>query len=425
MKKKFACLLCTLFIPVLLLITGCSTDSDSTDGGSILSGVVSSSSTSGSTALSGVTGKVLDSTGSISISNAALSIEGLPTAYTDSSGNFSISGINLDSLVSSTTTSTTVDDQSHTTTSIDSYTAEVSVTAQGYTGIKITIKLLKGKNITFEARLEKVEAAVLTGMVIDNTSRIAVINALVTVSGNKNITTSSGDSGTYRVTGLEPGSYFINVSAQDYTVNVFGVTLESGLNRMDLEIDKKGVTDSRLYGKIVDSRDSSPIEGAMVQIDNNSVYSGKTSENQVPGYYSLDNITPGFHYISASADDYLTRLVGITVESGSNLLDITMTSEVYNSDIRADLVGTVVGIDKRLKSGVEVIVGAYRESPVEYRAVTGDQGWYQIHGIPIGSYTVTATITGATLEPDIVMENVEIKRELNVLNLKFSFEEEE
>jgi hypothetical protein len=425
MKQKYAGLLCALFISAALLITGCSTDTESADGGSILAGVVSSVSASGSTLLSGITGKVSDSSGLLPVSGAAVAIEGLPTAYTDSAGNFRILGIDLDSLGSSTTTTTTAASTATGDTIVESYTAEVSVSAKGYTGIKMTIKLLRGKNISFEARLEKIEAAVLTGMVLDNTSRLAVVDASVAVSGASSMTTGSGDSGTYRVEGLEPGVYYINVSAADYTSKVFGVTLESGLNRIDLEIDKKGVTDSRLYGKIVDSRDSSPVEGALIQINSNSVYSGKASENQVSGYYSLENLTPGFHYVSASADDYLTRLVGITIESGSNLLDIALTSEVYNGDIRADLVGTVIGSDLKLRSGVEVIVGAYRESPVEYRAVTGDEGWYQIHGIPIGTYTVTATISGVTYEPDIVLENVEIKRELNVLNLRFSAEEEE
>jgi hypothetical protein len=410
-----------LLIFIAMLVSGCTDDSGTSDGGSILSGVVSGSSSSSNQGEASVTGKVYSSDENLALPNASVQIKGMPAAYTDNQGNFSVRGIDLNSLAGINTaapvSSTAVEAAS---VLLESYKADVTVSAPGFENKIMTITLLRGRNINFEVRLVKIQDALITGIVKDKDTGLPLGGVKISIDAEGGAEFFTSETGTYRISDIDPGNYFISHFLPGYFNSVIGITLESGVNRLDVSLSSANTAGASLHGRILDSRDSSPIENAKIQIGSSSVFSGRASDELIPGYYLIDNVVPGFHYISVTAEGYLTKLIGITIEFGRNLLDVSLVSEVYNTDIRGDLVGTVVGSDFKLKAGVEIIVGAYRQSPIEYTGITGASGWYQIHAVPLGSYTVTARMPGVTNEADIVIENFEITRSLNVLNLSFS-----
>jgi hypothetical protein len=137
----------------------------------------------------------------------------------------------------------------------------VSAAAAGYGSASQEVAFTNGPMTTVEIRLESV-AGILYGQVTDLVSEAALVGATVSLG---QWTAATDTSGRYRLEGVPPGAYTLQVSLEGY-----------GTHQLPATIDPRGshtlnVTLSPLPGllkvRVVDSATGRPIEGATVSYE--------------------------------------------------------------------------------------------------------------------------------------------------------------
>lgn len=412
------------FIVLMVILTGCDSNVVTQSGDSVIGGLVGSLQGTVSETVT-LSGQVSDAASGEGIPNATIRVEGLSDAFTRADGRYFTAAFLLSSVNSAASSSS------------NSASLKVTVTAEviGYVTASRTIAMVKGMASNLEFRLSKKLPADLSGFVKNSVTGLGALGVTVTLGSGgtafSTVTSESDVPGTFSFTGLTTGFHYISASGEGYVTKVMGLTLESGVNRMEISLDTVARTSAVFTGIITGSRDGRPISGAIVQVAGNSTATGTGSGGTIQGLFSLGSLPTGFVHVTVSADGFQTDIFGVTLEKGSNIRNLTISPETTNHIVRGNLIGTAVfsdtsklipGDKSEKKYGVIIIVGASAAGPGEFQAMTGEDGWYIIEGIPVGTHPVTATVIKGTLtaaEPADILTSVTIREGINVLNLLF------
>ncbi len=221
---------------------------------------------------------------------------------------------------------------------------------------------------------------------------------LITSPGGYQVT--SDDGGGYTIASILPGDYTVTATASGYRYGrLYGITVIGGstTNDVNFELNPKEAEDTGTFIGTIFSEDGSEVGGALIGT-NPGEYSAISNNNVSDpafGTYTISNVIPGSYSISASASGYVeTELASKTInENETIVVDITLKQ----------IGGTVRGLVTNQKGkGVEGVRLSLSNS-VLY-ALTDNNGYYQIPGVPVGTYNLTASMTSPPKSQTVSIE---------------------
>ncbi len=228
----------------------------------------------------------------------------------------------------------------------------------------------------------------------------ATVSALGTFFGSD---TTAAD-GTYTVTTLAPGSYWVSVDANGYVMeyynDAYSIPMAPNVAVTDLtdtpDIDFALGVGGSITGFVRDEA-STPVQDATVWAMGNSVDFTTTGAD---GAYSLPHLAPGSYKVSAEADgrisEYYANVYDPLAATGVTVTDLTATPNI-NFELGPG--GSIAGF-VRDGSGSPIegaSVHAWQEHSWGDDQTAAD-GSYTITGLAPGSYLVQADANGYAME---------------------------
>lgn len=224
-------------------------------------------------------------------------------------------------------------------------TAEKLVVTQDITGIAVTLasKVVYANGIsgvvTDSATALPLKAKVYAYQKKSNTHR-----------GSRNFVLTDSLTGTYSLSNLEPGTYFLLAGARGYRPTFFKydgtkthnwknadsiVVTETGIvNDINFALNRIDTTGSSIvFGNIIDNEGNS-VEGAVASLidENGRVFNSTISD--VDGSFMLEGLSSGSYQLVSSVVDYSsTSVSNVTLESSNNYLnvDVVLTADGLTS----------------------------------------------------------------------------------------------
>lgn len=146
--------------------------------------------------------------------------------------------------------------------------------------------------------------ATLYGMVLDNKTKSPIASALVSLDGH--VAGSSGD-GSYYLEDIEPGAYNYVVAKEGYTEMSGSITLEAGINQLNINLTPILVEVATLSGVVADDATKLPIESAMVKLFDLAGSLISSDLSGADGVYVIADITPGTYMVTCEKAGYNTK----------------------------------------------------------------------------------------------------------------------
>ena len=271
--------------------------------------------------------------------------------------------------------------------------------ASGYTSYSRSITIKSGNNV-LDLQLNKKGANTgsLAGVIHDSQTGDPVVKAVVTIDNKKDTT---GQDGSYQFDNLPPGDFTFTATASGYTSYSRSITINTGNNVLDLQLNKKGANTGSLAGVIHDSQTGDPVVKAVVTIDNKKDTTGQD------GSYQFDNLPPGDFTFTATASGYTSYSRSITINTGNNVLDLQLNKKGANT-------GSLAGVIHDSQTGDPVVKAVVTID--NKKDTTGQDGSYQFDNLPPGDFTFTATASGYTS----YSRSITINTGNNVLDLQLN-----
>ncbi len=303
-----------------------------------------------------ITGIVTDKNTKLPISNATVTVTGngkTYTATTDATGAYTINNVPT-----------------------GDYTTKV--TANGYDDLSGSINVKD--NTTYNAELNRT-MVVVSGVITDKNTGLAISSATVTITGNgKTYTATTNSSGAYTINNVPTGDYTTNVTAAGYNEISGSVSVQSNTT-YNAELERKIVS---ITGVVTDKNTKLPILGATVSITANG--QTFTATTDASGAYTISNIQTGNYTTKVTATGY-TDLTG-----SLNVVDNT----TYNAELNRKIV-TITGVvtDKNTNAPISnaTVVLNDKEGHT-YTGTTNNYGAYTINNVLTGEYTTKVTANG-------------------------------
>ena len=224
-------------------------------------------------------------------------------------------------------------------------TAEKLVVTQDITGIAVTLAS------------KVVYANGISGVVTDSATALplkAKVYAYQKRSnvhrGSRNFVLTDSLTGTYSLSNLEPGTYYLLAGARGYRPTFFKydgtkthnwknadsiVVTETGIvNDINFALSRIDTTGSSIvFGNIIDNEGNS-VEGAVASLidENGRVFNSTISD--VDGSFMLEGLSSGSYQLVSSVVDYSsTSVSNVTLESSNNYLnvDVVLTADGLTS----------------------------------------------------------------------------------------------
>jgi len=228
-----------------------------------------------------------------------------------------------------------------------------------------------------------------------------ITGAIITINGTQ-ITTDA--SGLFRFSGLSPGTYSVSATASGFPAQALTVTVTSGADT-PLTVEM-GVSYGHFSGTVTDQ--SQPVPGAVIQ----ALASGLIVASAIAdanGNYSLWVPADGTSYVlQASAIGKVTSTsTGMTVPVGGNTVANLVLPRMGN------IAGNVHDSNANPVPGAQIFVSSTSFSA---STTTDSNGNYSLFGLPVGTYSVTASILSFTpvTQPGTVTVDA-----TDVVNLQF------
>ncbi|WP_179107331.1 carboxypeptidase regulatory-like domain-containing protein [Sediminibacillus massiliensis] len=231
----------------------------------------------------------------------------------------------------------------------------------------------------------------ITGIVIDsNGNPITDARIQVTVYSEGNILVISllaNTDGTYTVPFLAPGTYFVTVSAPNYSSSTVTAFVESNqTTELTSVLTPNPVT---LTVSVTNSSNGTAIEGAAVTVrsqNNIPIISGITDQN---GNVSFSTLPSGVLNVSADAVDFGTETATI-ISSPGDILSIQLALTPNP--------GNIQGFITNIENGNPIANAAIQlyniANVLVQTAVSDEFGAYTFAGVTPGVYTVVANSSG-------------------------------
>jgi len=264
-------------------------------------------------------------------------------------------------------------------------THSVTASATGYVNLTKDVVLDIGGVSSADFELSSKTGAI-SGIVVVHASPLEPLEgANVSVKvGDLTVTVASGVDGSYRIPGLQGGTYSVTATLDGFNTSIHSaVTVVSGFETsgVNFQLVEKP---TRLYGVV--RAGSVLLVGVSIQV----VGTNYSANSSLKGEYEIRNIPAGTYTINVSHKGYqATSIPNVVVPRGGQTeLNIDLVSLPGGS-----LIGNVTSSDSRQPlSGVEVsIVGPESD---ERLSITNINGQFEVTGLASGNYTVRFVLPG-------------------------------
>jgi len=206
--------------------------------------------------------------------------------------------------------------------------------------------------------------------------------ALITAVGPiMTYTTYSNATGFYQLF-LPVGTYTVTVTKDCYAPKTApGMVIQANITKVQnfaLQSTPNGV----LHGKVTDAQNAQPIANASVSANPG----GFVTTTNSAGNYTFSAVPPGTYTLTFSATGYNGgTLTGISVSCGQ-----TVIANIALQPMAGSMTGTVTNLGTGAPLGGATIT----MTPGGYTGPSQSNGTYNITGVPPGTYTAVATLTG-------------------------------
>ncbi|GAB4322369.1 MAG: hypothetical protein Kow0074_13860 [Candidatus Zixiibacteriota bacterium] len=219
----------------------------------------------------------------------------------------------------------------------------------------------------------------LSGTVTDGVTSQPIAGAAVAIDGPVSDNTTTDSQGQYSFTGLPPGQYDLDVTANLYEPQSFVVTIVDSDTVQNAALTPIPQT-TTISGTVRDDAQS-PISGATVTLSG-PVNRQTTTDTQ--GQFEFADVPAGGYTLGASAPGYTSDSRGITAVAGVPLTgeDFTLSKLVYS--ISGTVTDSVTG-DAIAFATIDL------SGPDSQSTATNRSGQYSFGDLPAGQYTITVT----------------------------------
>ena len=187
------------------------------------------------------------------------------------------------------------------------------------------------------------------------------------------ITDAQGD---YSVL-VPDGVYTVTASASEHVTHSESVTVSGQDVNRDFQL---GPSRHRMSGHVYDQSTGSPVMRAMVTLSPGGAWAITNST----GYYSLIGLLIDTYTVTVSATGYRVATAEVVVPDADVTKDYALAAATWSVSGKVTASGTTTGMPAVLVS----------LAPGEHSAATDDSGHYSLGGIPDGTYTLTASVSG-------------------------------
>ncbi|MGG4455611.1 carboxypeptidase regulatory-like domain-containing protein [Brevibacillus porteri] len=192
--------------------------------------------------------------------------------------------------------------------------------------------------------------------------------------------------GAFSFSGVAPGSYILTATAPGYAVQSVGAIVQPGQTaNVSFTLTPNPAS---ISGTVLDTG-IQPIVNAVVRIldlNETTIGFGYTDSN---GAYTIGNLPAGSFVVVASAPEYVTGSVGVTLGPGENKTGVDFTLEANAGGISGQV--TDVTNPAVFIAGAVVLIRSISNGNVVATASTDQTGSYLIQHLLPGAYTITVS----------------------------------
>lgn len=284
-------------------------------------------------------------------------------------------------------------------------TYELTVTAEGYAPTTITERITGGQHrFASDVRLGAASGAI-AGMVDDGATPLGGV-AVTTTVGDTEVavgTPTIGAVGTFIVPGLPtPGTYVLTFTKDGYTPQTVVIDLSAGESRTDLSVSMAGGAGT-VSGRVTDS-DGAGLGAVDVTVGGAAAtVSATTLTDGEVGAFTIAGLESGSYTLTFSRDGYLPVTVPVDLTEGTaDPVAVTLRPAVGTIDGYVTSGGRgLAGAEIEATDGRQVWSTTTTDPP---RTESGRPatGYFQLGGLPEGSYTLSVRRDGEPVASALV-----------------------
>lgn len=261
----------------------------------------------------------------------------------------------------------------------------VSVTREGFRNVVTETGTLQPGAVRSLTIIMRASTASLSGTVRDaNQAPLVDVKVVAIQNGLRADSTTTSLSGGYTL-GVSPGATQLEVSLLGYTTGRRSFSVVAGQNSQGIDF-QLAENFSTLSGTISSATDGSGIEGVLITASASSA--GGTAITSANGSFILTRLIGDTYQIQVERVGFAdTTLTAFEIPAGQNVvLNLSLAEaqgEVQGQALTAD--GTPIA---------NATITLTAADGTTQQTVSGADGSYVFTGLPLGSYTVTASIAG-------------------------------
>ncbi|SLM29352.1 exported hypothetical protein [Desulfamplus magnetovallimortis] len=292
----------------------------------------------------------------------------------------------------------------------------VEVYVDGYAKGSIQRSLISDEVVTINFRLEaegitEPDTGSIRGNVTDSVTGQPLAGVLITMNGVQ-LSSFTSSQGYYQIEDVQPGQISLEFDLEDYNKATRQFTLEAGEERT-LNVTLEPVVDINtgiIVGAVVDDETEELLSGIEVTLNRNDY--PMISDT---GYFIIEELPPGTYLVEVFVDGYKKGTQQVTITEELVAIDFRLEPEESTDPVTGSISGTITDdTTGQPLTGAEVAVDGTTLS-----AKTSAQGRYLIQGIPLGDYSVKASLTGYSLQTKYISITSD-----QLLTLNFQMEKE-
>lgn len=231
-------------------------------------------------------------------------------------------------------------------------------------------------------------SGVVSGVITDLLSGAALEGATVTVSGAATLQATTAADGTYRISGVEPGTVVLSAQRTGYGSAEGTAVVAAGSFLIFSPALAPAPTTGELRGTVIDNATGAPVPGAVISLTPNPAGTIPAATTDDAGVFSLTGIPAGSYTATISAPGYGVRnstgaiVAGVVSDMGTLAISLLPTST------------TVTGIITDVSTGNPVPGAEVSVSGTNLSVKTDSAGMYAIQGIDALEFIVTVSAAG-------------------------------
>jgi len=229
------------------------------------------------------------------------------------------------------------------------------------------------------------DLGVLSGMVVDGDSGIALSGLVVQLDGDSNVITDSD--GRFAFSGLVNKTYTINVLSSNHaplhtSVRMVGDDVDLGVLRLNKNINS---TISILRGVVKDQETGEALGGATISI---GMHEATTAND---GSYTIDTIEAGSYTITVAKSGYLQEIRNINVPANT-ILNYDILLRDFSFEVSVNIGATI--IDKNTSLPLENVNISLSGGGISKNFITLNDGVFEFSNISQGTYSLQISKSG-------------------------------